>query len=71
MEDKNLFTTVEVARFLSVDSSTVRRWIKLGVLDAIELPRAGSRRAYRVHRTTLTRYADLPSEHPLRVQPTQ
>jgi excisionase family DNA binding protein len=58
-----LFTITDVARFLRVDGTTVRRWIKNGVLPAIELPHANSRRIYRVTAGTLrTIVQDLPAE---------
>jgi excisionase family DNA binding protein len=52
-EDADLLTVREVARRLRVDDTTVRRWIKLGVLEAITLPHRGSRQAYRIRRSTL------------------
>ncbi|GCE12694.1 helix-turn-helix domain-containing protein [Tengunoibacter tsumagoiensis] len=51
--DADLLTVNEVAQRLRVDDTTVRRWIKSGVLDAIPLPHSGVRQAYRVRRTTL------------------
>ncbi|MBV9259469.1 MAG: helix-turn-helix domain-containing protein, partial [Ktedonobacteraceae bacterium] len=38
---------------LRVDDTTVRRWIKNGVLEAITLPHRGKRQAYRVRSSTL------------------
>lgn len=52
-DDAELLTVREVARQLRVDDTTVRRWIKNGVLEAITLPHRGARQAYRVRRTTL------------------
>jgi excisionase family DNA binding protein len=52
---EELFTVSEVAERLRVDDTTVRRWIKNGVLDAIVLPHAGDRQAYRIRRSTLDR----------------
>lgn len=49
----DLLTVHEVAERLRVDDTTVRRWIKNGVLDAIELPHANKRCAYRIRRSTL------------------
>jgi len=49
----NLLTVHEVAKALRVDDTTVRRWIKNGVLEAIALPHANKRQAYRVKRETL------------------
>ena len=48
-----LFTVREVAKQLRVDATTVRRWIKQGVLEAITLPHRGKRREYRVRKSTL------------------
>lgn len=48
-----LLTVREVARHLRVDDTTVRRWIKNGVLEAVTLPHSGKRRGYRVRRLTL------------------
>ncbi|MBX5448491.1 helix-turn-helix domain-containing protein [Thermogemmatispora sp.] len=49
----DLLTVREVARQLRVDDTTVRRWIKTGVLEAITLPHRGRRQAYRIRRATL------------------
>jgi excisionase family DNA binding protein len=51
MED--LLTVREIAQALRVDQTTVRRWIKNGVLEAITLPHQNKRMAYRVKRSTL------------------
>ena len=48
-----LLTVAEVARSLRVDDTTVRRWIKQGVLEAISLPHRNKRQAYRVKQETL------------------
>lgn len=48
-----LLTVREVARILRCDDTTVRRWIKQGALEAITLPHARERQAYRVKRETL------------------
>lgn len=50
-----LLTVREIAQALRVDDTTVRRWIKNGVLEAVELPHAGNRCAYRIKRETLER----------------
>ena len=50
---KELLTVSEVADILRVDSTTVRRWVKQGVLEAIVLPHANKRCAYRVKRETV------------------
>ncbi len=52
-DDAELLTVREVAKQLRVDDTTVRRWIKNGVLEAITLPHRGARQAYRVRRSTL------------------
>ena len=49
----DLLTVREVAEQLRVDDTTVRRWIKGGVLEAVPLPHSGLRQAYRIRRTTL------------------
>jgi excisionase family DNA binding protein len=48
-----LLTVSEVADILRVDATTVRRWVKYGVLEAISLPHARKRRSYRIKRETL------------------
>jgi excisionase family DNA binding protein len=56
MENKKseeLLTVHEVARKLRVDDTTVRRWIKLGVLKAITLPHLKARQAYRIRRSII------------------
>ena len=60
-QDADLLTVGEVARQLRVDDTTVRRWIKSGVLDAISLPHSGIRQAYRIRRTTLEALLAAPS----------
>jgi excisionase family DNA binding protein len=49
----DLLTVREVSRALRVDDTTVRRWIKNSVLEAIALPHRGKRQAYRVKSTVL------------------
>jgi|SwirhirootsSR3_FD_contig_21_41313861_length_250_multi_3_in_0_out_0_1 excisionase family DNA binding protein len=53
LEDNELLTVSEVAEMLRVDGTTVRRWLKIGALEAISLPRVGTRRAYRIRRATI------------------
>ena len=53
MEKDDLLTIREVAQRLRVDTTTVRRWISLGLLEAIVLPHRGKRQAYRVRKRTL------------------
>jgi DNA binding domain, excisionase family len=48
-----LLTVHEVATELRVDDTTVRRWIKDGVFEAILLPARGTRQAYRIKRETV------------------
>lgn len=50
---EELLTVREVAQALRVDDTTVRRWVKHKTLDAVSLPHAGTRQAYRVRRRTL------------------
>jgi excisionase family DNA binding protein len=52
-EKNDLLTIREVAQRLRVDTTTVRRWISLGLLEAIILPHRGKRQAYRVRKSTL------------------
>ncbi len=49
----DLLTVSEVADILRVDDTTVRRWVKQGVLDAVVLPHVNERQAYRIKRETL------------------
>lgn len=50
-----LLTVSEVARVLRVDDTTVRRWVKQGILEAVVLPHANERAAYRIKRETLNK----------------
>ncbi len=52
-EKKELLTVREVAERLRVNETTVRRWIKDGVLEAVTLPHRGKREIYRVRHSTL------------------
>lgn len=49
----DLLTVAEVALKLRVDGTTVRRWIKNGVMDAVTLPHLNKRHAYRIRRDTV------------------
>lgn len=49
----DLLKVGEVARVLRVDDTTVRRWIKAGILEAVQLPSTESRRNYRVRKVVL------------------
>jgi excisionase family DNA binding protein len=57
-----LLTVSEVARILRVDNTTVRRWIKLGALEAVVLPRVNERQSYRIRRETLERVLEQPDQ---------
>ncbi len=48
-----LLTVSEVAQQLRVDDTTVRRWIKIGALEAVLLPHIGKRQGYRIKKNTL------------------
>ena len=48
-----LLSVQEVATRLRVSEATVRRWIKVGTLEAITLPHPGTRETYRVRQSTL------------------
>jgi excisionase family DNA binding protein len=61
-DDAELLTVREVARQLRVDDTTVRRWIKNGVLEAITLPHRGARQAYRIRRATLEALLAAPPQ---------
>ncbi len=51
--ESELLTVHEVAQQLRVDDTTVRRWVKQGILEAVVLPHVGKRQAYRIKRVTL------------------
>lgn len=53
LPESDLLTVHEVACILRVDDTTVRRWIKAGVMEAVALPHVNKRCAYRVRRETL------------------
>jgi excisionase family DNA binding protein len=63
-ESSDLLTVREVAQTLRVDKTTVRRWIKDGVLEAITLPHRGTRQAYRIRRSTLDALLAQPAPPP-------
>ena len=50
-----LMTVSEVADALRVDDTTVRRWVKAGVLEAVVLPHLNKRQSYRIKRDTLSK----------------
>jgi excisionase family DNA binding protein len=53
----DLLTTREVAAILRCNQSTIRQWIKIGILSAIELPHTGpqSHIFYRIHKSVIDR----------------
>ena len=57
---EELLTISEVAKRLRVDGTTCRRWVHLGVLDAVELPHMGKRRGYRIKKSTLDALMSAP-----------
>jgi excisionase family DNA binding protein len=48
-----LLTVDELAGRLRVEPSTIRRWVKLGALQAISLPHTGKRQVYRFRKQDL------------------
>ena len=46
-----MMTIQQVAEFLAVDDTTVRRWIKAGAIEAVILPSlpGAKRQSYRIH----------------------
>ena len=50
-----LLTVRQVAAYLRVDDTTVRRWIKSDALEAVKLPHRGKRTAYRIKQSVLDR----------------
>jgi excisionase family DNA binding protein len=52
-QEDELLTVHEIALRLRVDDTTVRRWIKNGILEAVSLPHVGKRQAYRVKASEL------------------
>ena len=57
----DLMTIREVAEILRADQTTVRRWIKGGALEFVELPHYGTRRQYRIRRATLDALLSTPA----------
>jgi excisionase family DNA binding protein len=51
--ESELLTVREVAQVLRVDDTTIRRWVKNGVLEAVVLPHVNVRQGYRIRRSTL------------------
>ncbi|TMD69147.1 MAG: helix-turn-helix domain-containing protein [Chloroflexi bacterium] len=60
-QEETLYTVREVAKRLRVDTTTVRRWISIGVLDAVILPHRGKRQAYRIRERTLDKLLQASS----------
>ena len=60
-QEETLYTVGEVAKRLRVDTTTVRRWISIGVLDAVILPHRGKRQAYRIRERTLDKLLQASS----------
>lgn len=58
--DDDLLTVAEVARVLRVDDTTVRRWVKQGILEAVSLPHIHERQSYRIRRSTVERLIGSP-----------
>lgn len=55
-----LLTVGEVAGRLRVNTTTVRRWIVSGTLEALVLPHRGKRHGYRIRQSTLDRILHVP-----------
>jgi len=53
IQESGLLTVSEFARRVRWDTTTVRRHIKDGVIEAISLPRGGQRQVYRIRKATL------------------
>jgi excisionase family DNA binding protein len=50
---QTLLTVADVANILNVDDTTIRRWAKQGLLEAVLLPHAGKRTGYRFKPETI------------------
>ena len=61
MEDQ-LLTIREVAKRLRVDATTVRHWIKQGLIAVVTLPCVGKRRSYRIPMTEFEKIAGQSGE---------
>lgn len=53
IDEGELLTVQEVAKILKVDSTSVKRWIKLGALEAIALPHYSKRLVHRIRKSTV------------------
>ncbi len=60
-QEDTLYTVSEVAKRLRVDTTTVRRWIAIGILEAVVLPHQGKRQAYRIRESTLNKLLQTPA----------
>lgn len=58
--NEELLTVAEVAHLLKVDATTVRRWIKQGILKAVDLPRQRNRHSYRVKNSEIDTLLNTP-----------
>jgi excisionase family DNA binding protein len=62
-QDDELLTVKDVARRLKVDETTVRRWIKLGTLDYVTLPKTRNMRAqYRIKKSDVDKILESHRE---------
>ena len=62
----DLLTVQEVAKILRVDGTTVRRWVRIGALEAVELP-GKVRHAYRIKREALDNALGSTQETSLKI----
>jgi excisionase family DNA binding protein len=60
-EEDPLLTIKEVSLQLRVHSSTVRKWILNGLVEAISLPHSGTKQSYRIRRSALMALITSPS----------
>jgi excisionase family DNA binding protein len=61
VDDDPLLTIKEVSKQLRVHSSTVRKWILNGLVEAISLPHSGTKQSYRIRRSALMALITSPS----------
>ncbi len=61
--ESDLLTVTEVAAILRCDVSSVRRWIRQGILDAITLPHKGHYQVYRIRELLYTEYFPWHRSH--------
>ena len=52
-QEDELLTVREVAKQLRVDDTTVRRWLKKGIMEGVFLPSGSRYNTYRIRRSTL------------------